>query len=145
MKSLKNNAGQSSSSSKILEKLTGNLTANLFLFVMNRLQAPVTRRQRLPNQNKQICCQFCCQFFKNFRWRRALSSIVFQWFYVAKCYSELKNEELSLKQLLLKIFGKFSYYICHHHIIMLWKYNILYVHILFTFIINTNEYYIHMQ
>ena len=74
-----------------------------------RLQAPLMRRRRLANQNKQICCQF----FKNFRWRRALSSIVFQWFHVAKCYSELKNEELSLKQLPLKFFGEFSYCTCH--------------------------------
>ena len=102
MKSLKNNAGQSSSSSKILEKLW-------HVFVMSSF----TRRRRLANQNKQICCQFCCQFFKNFRWRRALSSIVFQWFHVAKCYSELKNEELLLKQLPLKFFGEFSYCTCH--------------------------------
>ena len=33
MKSLKNNAGQSSSSSKIFEKLTAKLTANLFVLV----------------------------------------------------------------------------------------------------------------
>ena len=50
------------------------------------------------------------QFSRIFKRRRALSSKVFHWFHVAKCYSELKNEELSLKQLPLKLFGKLSYY-----------------------------------
>ena len=49
------------------------------------------------------------QFFKNFRWRRALSSKVFHWFHVAKCYSEVKNEELSWKKFTSKLFGKLSY------------------------------------
>ena len=52
-------------------------------------------------------------FQEFFRWRRALSSKVFHWFHVAKCYSELKNEELSWKKLTPKLFGKLTYYRLH--------------------------------
>ena len=53
--------------------------------------------------------KFAVKFSRIFRWRRALSSKVFHWFHVAKCYSELKNEELSWKKLPPKLFGKLSY------------------------------------
>ena len=49
------------------------------------------------------------QFSRIFKRRRALSSKVFHWFHVAKCYSELKNEELSWIKLPPKLFGKLSY------------------------------------
>ena len=54
--------------------------------------------------------KFAVKFSRIFRWRRALSSKVFHWFHVAKCYSELKNEELSWKKLAPKLFGKLSYW-----------------------------------
>ena len=61
--------------------------------------------------SSQVQCitKTCHNFFKNFRWRRALSSKVFHWFHVAKCYSEVKNEEVSWKKLTSKLFGKLSY------------------------------------
>ena len=53
--------------------------------------------------------KFAVKFSRIFRWRRALSSKVFHWFNVAKCYSELKNEELSSKKLPPKLFGKSNF------------------------------------
>ena len=53
MKSLKNNAGQSSSSSKILEKLTGNLTANLFILVCRSSAPGAWRLKRIHNKKKK--------------------------------------------------------------------------------------------
>ena len=81
-------------------------------------------------KNMTFCCLFWCtgrrrlvfvgwskthnknmsQFSRIFKRRRALSSKVFHWFHVAKCYSELKNEELSWKKLTPKLFGKLSYF-----------------------------------
>ena len=58
MKSMKNLAGQSSSSSKNSWKFDSN--CDMFLLWI-RHQAPLTRRRRLANQNKQSC-----QIFKNF-------------------------------------------------------------------------------
>ena len=74
-----------------------------------------------------FCCEFCFRrrrrgaddqciktnnkmshFLKNFWWRKALSSKLFHWFHVAKCYSELKNEELSWKIITPKLFGKLT-------------------------------------
>ena len=57
--------------------------------------------------------KFTVKFSRIFRWRRALSSKVFHLFHVAKCYSELKNEELSWKKLTPKLFGKLTYYRLH--------------------------------
>ena len=79
-------------------------------------------------KNVTFCCLFWCtgrrrlvfvgwskthnknmsQFSRIFKRRRALSSKVFHWFHVAKCYSELKNEELSWIKLPPKLFGKLS-------------------------------------
>ena len=47
-------------------------------------------------------------FFKNFLQGFVRFSKLFHWFHVAKCYSELKNEELSWKKLILKLFRKLS-------------------------------------
>ena len=79
-------------------------------------------------KNVTFCCLFWCtgrrrlvfvawrrfhnknlsQFFKNFFQGFVKFSKVFHWFHVAKCYSELKNEELSWKKLTPKLFGKLT-------------------------------------
>ena len=97
MKSIKNLAGQSSSSSKKFLKIWQQFVC----FGLPVVSASGAWR-RIHNKNMS-------QFFKNFRWRRALSSKVFHWFHDAKCYSEVKNEELSWKKLTSKLFGKLSY------------------------------------
>ena len=74
-----------------------------------------------------FCCEFCFRrrrrgaddqciktnnkmshFFKIFLQGFVKFSKVFHWFHVAKCYSELKNEELSWKKLTPKLFGKLT-------------------------------------
>ena len=74
-----------------------------------------------------FCCEFCFRrrrrgaddqciktnkkmshFFKNFLQGFVRFSKLFHWFHVAKCYSELKNEELSWKKLTPKLFRKLS-------------------------------------
>ena len=77
-------------------------------------------------KNMTFCCLFWCtgrrrlvfvvwskthnknmsHFFKIFLQGFVKFSKVFHWFHVAKCYSEMKNEELSWKKLTSKYFGK---------------------------------------
>ena len=74
----------------------------------NEDEAPTTSASIQTKTNK-----FAVKFSRIFRWRRALSSKVFHWFHVAKCYSELQNEELSWIKLPPKLFGKLSYWWGH--------------------------------
>ena len=79
-------------------------------------------------KNVTFCCLFWCtgrrrlvfvawskthnknmsQFSRIFRWRKALSSKLFQRFHVTKCYSEIKNEELLLTTIPSNFFGKLT-------------------------------------
>ena len=51
----------------------------------------------------------CHIFFQEFLQGFVKFSKLCQWFHVAKCYSELKNEELSSKKLPQKLFGKSNF------------------------------------
>ena len=81
-------------------------------------------------KNVTFCCLFWCtsrrrlvfvawskthnknmsHFFKIFLQGFVKFSKVFHWFHVAKCYSELKNEELSSLTSSLKFFRKLNYW-----------------------------------
>ena len=99
--SLKKFAGQSFSSSKNSWKLW-------HVFVVSFASAD---KDEAPTTSASKQTTKCHIFFQEFLQGFVKFSKLCQWFHVAKCCSELKNEELSLKQLPLKFFGKFSYYV----------------------------------
>ena len=95
MKSMKNLAGQSSSSFKNSWKLW-------HVFVVSFASAD---EDEAPTTSASKQTTKCHIFFQEFLQGFVKFSKLCQWFHVAKCDSGLNKEELSLKQLPLKFFG----------------------------------------